>query len=327
MMAILTWLGKHATGAMAAGVFLGLAVPDLAALAKPLLVPAVVAMLIMSLLRLEPAAIRRAARSPLRILPAVAFVLLISPLLGYAAARALDLDAGIATALVVWTASPPLISVPAIALLLGLDVALALMVTTAAGLLVPVSLPPIVFALIGLELDISPAGLALRLALLLAGAGLAAAAIRRVAGAARLQRHAPAIDGAFLVIMLLFAVAVMDGVTRTALAEPWRVAGLLALVFAASLGMQAIGWAVFRATGARNAATLALVAGNRNMALVLGAAPAAFEPDGFLFLAMLQFPIYLLPALLKPQYRRAGREGAEPPTRGGQGWSDRRNRR
>ncbi len=55
---------------------------------------------------------------------------------------------------------------------------------------------------------------------------------------------------------------------------------------------------MFRPTGARNAATLALVAGNRNMALVLGAAPAAFEPDGFLFLAMLQFPIYLLPALL-----------------------------
>lgn len=305
MMGILSWLGKRATGCLAAGVFLALAIPDLSALARPLLVPAITAMLTVSLLRLDPAAIRRAAGAPLHVLPAVGFVLLISPVIGYLAATALELDDGIATALVVWTASPPLISVPAIAALVGLDGALALTVTTAAGLLVPLTLPPIVFALIGLELDISPMALALRLAALLVGAGLAAAAIRRVAGMARLDRHADAIDGVFVLIMLLFAVAVLDGVTQAAFADPWRIAGLLVLVFAAALGMQALGWLVFRPTGPRTAGTLALVAGNRNMALVLGAAPAAFEPDTFLFLALLQFPIYLLPVLLRPVYRRA----------------------
>ena len=69
--------------------------------------------------------------------------------------------------------------------------------------------------------------------------------------------------------------------------------------------MQAIGWLVFRPTGPRTAGTLALIAGNLNMALVLGEAPAAFEPDTFLFLALLQFPIYLLPVLLRPVYRLA----------------------
>lgn len=316
MMAILSWLGKRGTATLAAGVFVGLAVPGLAAQAKPLLVPAIVVMLTMSLLRLDPAAIGRAVRAPRQVLPAVGFVLLVSPLIGYAAAETLDLDHGIATALVVWSASPPLISVPAIATLVGLDGALALTVTTAAGLFVPVTLPPVVLALIGLELEIGPVALALRLALLLASAALAAAVIRRLAGAARLQRHAAAIDGAFVLVMLTFSVAVMDGVTQAAAAAPWRVAGLLALVFAAALGMQAIGWLAFRGLGPRTAGTLALVAGNRNMALVLGAAPAAFEPDTFLFLALLQFPIYLLPALLRPLYRRAS----------GQGWSDGQNR-
>ena len=305
MMGILAWLGKHATGCLAVGVFLALAIPDLSALVRPTLVPAIAAMLTVSLLRLDPAAIRRAAGSPLRLLPADGFVLLVSPGIGYLAATALDLDHGIATALVVWTASPPLISVPAIAALVGLDGALALTVTTAAGLLVPLTLPPIVFALIGLELDISPAALALRLATLLIGAGLVAAVIRRLAGTTSLERHADAIDGVFVLIMLLFAVAVLDGVTQAAFADPWRVAGLLILVFAAALGMQAIGWLVFRPTGPRTAGTLALIAGNRNMALVLGAAPAAFEPDTFLFLALLQFPIYLLPVLLRPVYRLA----------------------
>jgi len=304
-MGILSWLGKHATVSLAVGVFAGLAVPGLAALAKPLLVPAIAVMLTMSLLRLDPAAVVQAIRSPRQVLPAVGFVLLVSPLIGYAAAAALDLDPGIATALVVWTASPPLISVPAIAALVGLDGALALTVTTAAGLFVPVTLPPIVLALIGLDLEIGALALALRMALLLAGSALAAAAIRRMAGSDRLRRRAPAIDGAFVLVMLLFSVAVMDGVTAAAAAAPWRIAGLLALVFGAALVMQAIGWLAFRSLGPRTAGTLALVAGNRNMALVLGAAPAAFEPDTFLFLALLQFPIYLLPALLRPLYRRA----------------------
>lgn len=305
MMGILSWLGKHATGALAAGVFLALAIPELSALVRPLLVPAIAAMLTVSLLRLEPSAIRHAVRAPLRLLPALGFVLLASPVIGYLAGSALGLSPGLATALVIWTASPPLVSVPAIATLVGLDGALALTVTTAAGLLVPLTLPPIVFALIGLELDITPVALAVRMAVLLVGAGLAAAAVHRLAGAARLARHASAIDGAFVLIMLLFAVAVLDGVTRTAIADPVKVAGLLVLVFSASLAMQALGWLVFRPTGLRSAGTLALIGGNRNMALVLGAAPAAFEPDTFLFLALLQFPIYLLPLLLRSVYRRA----------------------
>ena len=316
MMAILSWFGKRGTECLAAGVFLGLAVPDLATVARPLLVPAIAAMLTLSLLRLDPAGVVGALRRPQLVVPAIGFVLLVSPLLGFAAASALDLAPGIAVALVVWSASPPLISVPAIATLVGLDGALALTVTTAAGLLVPVTLPPLVFALLGLELDIGPTALMIRLALLLAGTAAAAAAIRRLAGPERLQRHAPAIDGGFVLVMLLFAVAVLDGVTAAALAEPARVAGLLALVFGASLGMQALGWLVFRLAGARAATTLALACGNRNMALVLGSAPAAFDPDSFLFLALLQFPIYLLPVLLRPIYRRAG----------GQGWSPSANR-
>ena len=313
MMGILAWFGKRATECLAAGVFLGLAVPDLANAARPLLVPAIAAMLTLSLLRLDPAGVVGALRRPRLVVPAIGYILLLSPLLGFAVATVLDLDAGIAVALVVWTASPPLISVPAIATLVGLDGALALTVTTAAGLVVPVTLPPIVFALLGLELDIGAGALMLRLALLLAGTAAVAAVVRRLAGPARLQRHAPAIDGGFVLVMLLFAVAVLDGVTATALASPARVAGLLALVFGASLGMQALGWVVFRVAGVRAAATLALACGNRNMALVLGAAPAAFDPDSFLFLALLQFPIYLLPVILRPIYRRAGQQAWSPP--------------
>lgn len=307
-MTALAWIGKHATILLAAGVFVGLALPDLATMARPLLVPTIIVMLVFSLLRLQPAAVLDAARSPGRVLPVVGFVLLVSPALGWAGVALFGVEEmfglGVAAAVVVWTASPPLVSVTALATILRLDGALALMVMTLGGLLMPLTLPPLILSLIGLDLHIGVGELMLRLVGMLALAAFIATAVRAVAGQARIQRYSDALDGAFVLVMLIFAIAVMDGVTGAAMADPVKVAGMIALVFAVSLILQAIGLLVFLPAGRRTATTVALISGNRNMAIVLGAAPAAFHPDAFLYLAVLQFPIYLLPALLRPVYRR-----------------------
>lgn len=307
MMRLLAWFGKRATGTLAVGVFVGLALPDLATLTRPLLVPAIVAMLIISLLRLDPVAVRVSLKSPMLAVLAVGFVLLISPPLGLLGAELLQLPGGVRTALVVWTASPPLVSVAAIAAIVGLDASLALMIMILSGLLMPLTLPPLILGLIGLELDVSALALSGRLIVLLLGAAVAAAAIRYLVGAERLSRVTDCIDGGFVLIMLVFAISVMDGMTAAALTNPARVAGLIALVFAVSLLMQAIGFLVFLPAGRRIAATIGVLAGNRNMAVVLGAAPSAFAPEVFLYLAVLQLPIYLLPAILRPLYHRLGR--------------------
>lgn len=307
-MTALAWMGKHATVLLAAGVFVGLALPDLAALARPLLVPTIIVMLVFSLLRLQPAAIVAAAKSPGRVLPVVGFVLLVSPAIGQAGVALFDIEEvfgiGVAVAVVVWTASPPLVSVTALATILRLDGALSLMAMTLGGLLMPLTLPPLILSLIGLDLHIGVGELMLRLVGMLVLAGFVAAAVRAVAGPARIQRYSDALDGAFVLVMLIFAVAVMDGVTEAAFAAPGKVAGMIALVFAVSLILQVIGFLLFLPAGRSTATTVALISGNRNMAIVLGAAPAAFHPDAFLYLAVLQFPIYLLPALLRPVYRR-----------------------
>lgn len=307
-MTALAWIGKHATVLLAAGVFVGLALPDLATMARPLLVPSIIVMLVFSLLRLQPAAIVDAARSPGRVLPVVGFVLLVSPAIGQAGVALFDIEglfgSGVAVAVVLWTASPPLVSVTALAAILRLDGALSLMVMTLGGLLMPLTLPPLILGLIGIDLQIGVGELMLRLTGMLVLAGFVAAAVRAVAGTARIQRHSDALDGAFVLVMLIFAIAVMDGVTQAAIADPAMIAGMIALVFAVSLILQAIGFVLFLPAGRRTATTVALISGNRNMAIVLGAAPAAFHPDAFLYLAILQFPIYLLPALLRPVYRR-----------------------
>lgn len=310
-MNVLAWIGKRATVLLALGVFLGLGLPDLATLARPLLVPAIVVMLVFSLLRLDPGAVLAAARSPGRVLPVVAFVLLVSPAIGVVAVQWAGVEAtfgaGVATAVVVWTASPPLVSVTALAAILGLDGALALMAMTLGGLIMPLTLPPLLLGLIGLDLEIGVMELMIRLVALLAVAAIAAGVVRLTAGRTRIDSASDAIDGAFVLTMLVFAVAVMDGVTAAAMENPARVCGLVALVFAVSLSLQAVAFMAFLAAGRRTATTVALIAGNRNMAIVLGAAPAAFLPDTFLYLALLQFPIYVLPFLLRPIYRYMGK--------------------
>lgn len=304
MIGVLGFVGRHATALLAVGVFVGLVLPDLAALARPLLIPAILVMLVAALLRLDASSIVALAKKPGRVVPAVAFVLLISPLIGFGLAEAIGLEGGARTALVIWSASPPLVSVTAIAVLVGLDGALTLGVMSLAGLLMPLTLPPIILMLIGLDLDISAVDLSMRLVGFLAVAALLAWIVRRGLGPDRLARHTRTIDGVVVVVMLIFAVAVMDGVTDAARADPWRIALLIGVVFGASLLLQLVGLILFLPFGGMAAGSVALTAGNRNMAIVLAAAPAAFEPETFLYLALLQFPIYLLPALLKPIYRR-----------------------
>ena len=60
--------------------------------------------------------------------------------------------------------------------------------------------------------------------------------------------------------------------------------------------------------------TVGFLAGNRNMGLLLVVLPAGLHPDIALYFALAQFPIYILPALLKPLY---GRLMGGPPRSGG----------
>ena len=59
-----------------------------------------------------------------------------------------------------------------------------------------------------------------------------------------------------------------------------------------------------KAALSRQGGAIALMAGNRNMALFLAALPAETAGSFFLFLALYQLPIYLSPILAAPLYRR-----------------------
>src|SRR5204863_93405 len=69
--------------------------------------------------------------------------------------------------------------------------------------------------------------------------------------------------------LFVFALAIMDGVASFSLERPGYALLAVAMAFLFNLLLQGLGWLAFRGLGAVTALTVALMAGNCNMGLVL----------------------------------------------------------
>ena len=304
--AALTHVGRHGTLVAAASIFVGLAVPDLAAAFKPYLGEAIIAMLMLAFLRVDPVELRYHFTRPRLIAAATVWAMLIVPAVLGMVFLAFGLDQrmpGLYFMLVLQMSAPGLMSSPALAALLGLDVALTL-----ASLIVWIAITPLTASLfthfyLGTALA-SPLGFGLKLFFIIAGCAVAGAVIRRATGQSFIEAQRERIDGLSVLAMFMFAVAAMDGVTEHFRANPLLVIELTALAFALALAMMAITALVFLRAGRARAFAIGLIAGNRNIGLMLAATGFVVPDIAWLYFALAQFPIYLLPHLLKPLAKR-----------------------
>ena len=309
--AALAYVGRKGTLVVAASLFVGLAVPGLAAACKPFLGEAIVVMLALAFLRVDPAELRLHFTQPALITVATIWVMLVVP----AVLGTLFLTVGLNKAmpglfvmLVLQMSAPGLMSSPALAALMGLDVALTLASLVVCTAITPLSASLFSHIFIGGTL-ISPFGLGVKLFAIIAGSAFAAAVIRWLAGRAWVEAQRERIDGLSVIAMFMFAVAAMDGVTGHARAEPLLVAKLMALAFVLALGLIAVTALVFLRAGRGRALAIGLIAGNRNVGLMLAATGFAVPDVAWLYFALAQFPIYLLPHLLKPLALRLQQSG------------------
>jgi predicted Na+-dependent transporter len=205
--------------------------------------------------------------------------------------------------LVLQMSAPGLMSSPALAALLGLDVALTLATLIVSTAITPLTASLFTHAFLGTALA-SPLGFGLRLFLIIAGCAGAGAVIRFMTGRPFIEAQRERIDGLSVLAMFMFAVAAMDGVADHFRANPLLVIELTALAFALALGMIALTALVFLRVGRARAFAVGLIVGNRNIGLMLAATSFAVPDIAWLYFAVAQFPIYLLPHLLKPLAKR-----------------------
>ena len=309
--AALSFVGRHGTLFAAASVFVGLAAPPLAAAIKPWLGEAIVVLMTLAFLRVDPTELRHHFTRPGLIAAATVWVMLVVPaVLGtlFFFAGVKDSLPGLYFMLVLQMSAPGLMSSPALATLMGLDVALTLASLIVCTAVTPVTASLFTHVFLGTALA-SPAAFGLRLALIIIGCAAAAQVVRWLAGRAWVERQHERIDGLSVLAMFSFAVAAMDGVPGHIRNEPLLVFELTALAFALALGLIALTALVFAGAGRGRAFAIGLIAGNRNIGLMLTATGFAVPDLAWLYFAVAQFPIYLLPHLLKPLARRLARPG------------------
>lgn len=304
----------HSTLFMALSVLAGLLAQDLARVFSPLVLFASMSAMFLTALRIDRQALTGWIRRPALPLAIIAFTTLALPALAVMALNAVSIDATTALAIGLIMATPPIISVGAYCVFLGTDnelLTLSVLPATAVGV---VTLPLFAewFGLPGL----TPMRLAVELLLVVGTAMGGAALIRLVVPLAQIERRAPLLDLAAVAMMVVVAIGVTDGLTALIAAQPAKVIEAFALTAALSVALQGLAWVVFARAGARSAASAALVNGFRNMALLLGLLLGHVDASLQLLLVAGQLQLFLLPALMRPLYRRFGvYPGGEAATR------------
>ncbi|TXL76298.1 hypothetical protein FHP25_11625 [Vineibacter terrae] len=307
-------MSRRATLFLPWSLALGLMLQDLAATLKPLVAPLVVVLLGIAMARTHWPTFLAVLRRPWLPLAMVVVSMVVVPAMAAPVLRHLPIAPGLALALALMACLPPLTSMPAVAGLLGLDRAIALFLALVGTALTPLTAPPLALLLFGMDLKISFPAFALRLGGVVLG-GTALAVLLRWGVLRRAPHAAPRLDGLAVVTLMVVAVPIMDGVLAHLVNEPWRVAGFVFWGFVATFAFIAVTTLLFWPFGAQRACTASYGAGSRNNALLLAVLPATADPDYFLFIAAIQFPIYLTPTLLQPMYhwliaRRSGQPTA-----------------
>ena len=316
--AVLSWLGRQGTRAVAALIVIGIAMPPLGALLKPFVTEAVFMLLCVAFLRVDAAAFRSYLGRPTIVLAATAWTSLVIPTLfgvSYLAFGLKDQSPEIFLALVLQAIAPPLMAAPAFAALMGLDATLVLCTMVASTALLPFTAPLFAYAFIGPVSTLSPWAVGLQLFAILAGSALVGFTVRRIAGLATVDRQKERIDGFNILVLLVFIAAIMEGVAARFLATPMITIGLVVLAFAVFFAVLCLTTILFASAGRERALTLGFMASQRNVGLMLAATGGALPDLTWLYFAFCYFPIYLSPLLLQPLARRiiAQAETPKPP--------------
>src|SRR5882757_1423790 len=303
----LAWLGRCGTTAVAVSILLGILLPPLGALVRPFFPETVFLLLCLAFLRVDPGALRAQFAKPWLLIAAAVWIMLIVPVLMGLCLNALDLfdrSPGLLLALMLNVVAPPIFASPALAALMGLNAAVTLALLLACVAVTPFLSPAMVAVFVGPAVTFSPVALGLRLVLMLAGAACVGIAIRAIAGKPWVERQAERIDGLNVVVLFLFAVALMGDVLSNTVAQPLYVLGLLALGCLVTFGLCALTALLLIRVNLHTALPLAHAAASRNTGLMLAAAAGAVPELVWLYMALLQIPIYALPLIIKPLLRR-----------------------
>jgi ACR3 family arsenite transporter len=195
--------------------------------------------------------------------------------------------------------APPVGSAAAIAAILGLQPRLALTVSIVLTILAPLSMP-LLARLLGSEVTLDMYFIAKRLAIIVGLAGtIAAIALRWRKQTSWILPNNGAAAGVAVIGLVIVGLATTDGIRAS-----WRMDAHLFLEYAVAailvnVVITLLSAGLFTASGFKNACTIGLVSGNRNVTLAWAAAGGTLSTFTEAYVAACVIPILSLPLIIK----------------------------
>jgi hypothetical protein len=294
---VISLIARSGRWMLPVGLAVGLASPALAQAMRPTIGPVVVILLFLAVLRIGPEGLRIGRAGLMRAGLRALVLQLALPLTVALPLAGLGLMQGsFALGAVLFLSAAPLTGAAHFAVMAGGDPAPALRQTVIGTALLPFTVVP-VFALapaFGGASEVIAAVMRLLAVIAVAG-GLAL--LLRSRGIVRATPQVMAtIDAIAAILLAAVVIGIMSAVGQTLRDDPatfWRA---IAFVCAIGFGLQAL--AVVLVRDGPDLPALAVVAGNRNVALFLGVLPAAVTDDLLLLIGCFQVPMYLTPLIL-----------------------------
>jgi len=293
-----TWL-------MASAFVIGYLIPPLAAACRHVMLPAIIVILTIAMLRLDVARLRAYIRRPGVMALIILANLVAAPVMIWLLLIPVGIPDELRQGMVLLAAAPMVSSAIAFATILELDSALAVAVMVATYAIVPLTLPALSLWLLDLDLGVGFFDLFSRLfATIAIPAGIAFAIRRWVCRPATMAKNARALDGVSVLFVMIFGFGIIHGLPAFVAAQPDYVMLVLATSFAANIGLQVFGAALFLWMGRREALTVGLVTGNTNLGLMMVTLADRAPPELLVCFVLGQIPMYFLPVVALPVYRR-----------------------
>jgi bile acid:Na+ symporter, BASS family len=290
---------------MAGALVLGFVAQPVAAFFRPHILYAIIVILAIAMIQLDIERLRHYARRPFMIAAIVIVNIVVTPVFIWLVVTPLGLPEGLEQGLVLIAAAPTVSSAIAIAAILELDAALSVAVLVVSYAFVPLTLPALSLWLIGLDLNVGFFDLFIRLFSTIAIAAVLAVAIRVwLVPRHVLTRNARVLDGIGVLFVVVFCLGIVDGLLAFAIERPHYVLLTLVATFVVNIGLQIFGALLFLRLGRREALTVGLITGNTNLGLVLVTLADTAPPELLVCFVLGQVPMYFLPVIALPVYRR-----------------------
>jgi len=304
---LLSRLGRLGTRAIAALVLIGIGFPWIGHVLKPYVTEAVFILLCTAFLQVDMAAAKTFLRRPALVLAATVWTSIIIPALLGASCLFLGVNniaPELFIALMLQAVASPIMSAPALATIMGLEGTLVLVTLVLSTALVPFTAPVFALVFVGPALSITPWTLAVKLFQILFGAAVIGLGLRRLFGTKTIAHHREEINGFNVLILFVFVAAIMENVGARILADTMTTIVFTALAFSVFFGVLIMSTIVFLPAGRKRALSIGIMVSQRNMGLMLAATGGVLPDLAWLYFALAQFPIFLIPQILKSLVQR-----------------------